>query len=395
MAQTIRQLAEAPIEQSPLCIVYPTVDTDFELKSSLIQLLPTFHGLQNKNPHEHLKEFHMDCLSMKPQGVTEDQIKLRAFPFSVVDSANEWFFPTSRVAELRREIVGIRQKEAESLYDYWERFKKLCASCPQHGITEQSLLQYFYEGLKPMEINMVDVASGRALVNMTPQQARDLISTMAANSQQFRANTEPSRRAHQPSNSTLEDKVDRLTNMMNSFITEKAKTARLCEICATPDHATDACPSLYDDTMAHLDAVRNFPGPPQRQYDPHANTYNPRWRDHPNLSYGVNPRNNQSYQSQFPQQPQGSGNFLETMVNKLATNVLNFQQQTLHFQKKMKDFQQKTEASIKELTTSIEKLTSQGKLSSQTKPNPRQNANAVMLQSGKVLEPIPDKNLGK
>ncbi|XP_016747262.1 uncharacterized protein [Gossypium hirsutum] len=131
---------------------------------------------------------------MKPQGVTEDQIKLHAFPFSLADFAKEWFFPASRAAELRREIVGIRQKEAESIYDYWERFKKLYASCPQHGITEQSLLQYFYEGLKPMEMNMVDAASGGTLVNMTLQQARDLISTMAANSQQFRANTEPLRR---------------------------------------------------------------------------------------------------------------------------------------------------------------------------------------------------------
>ncbi|XP_052489929.1 uncharacterized protein LOC128042574 [Gossypium raimondii] len=293
---------------------------------------------------------------MKPQGVTEDQIKLRAFPFSLADSAKEWlfylppgsittwadlsrlflnrFFPASRAAELRRKIVGIRQKEAESLYDYWERFKKLCASCPQHGITEQSLLQYFYEGLKPMEMNMVDAASGGALVNMTPQQARDLISTMTANSQQFRANTEPPRRVHQLSNSTLEDKVDRLTNMMNSLIAEKAKTARLCGICATPDHTTDACPSLYDDTTAHLDAVGNFLGPPQRQYDPYANTYNPGWRDHPNLSYGANLRNNQPYQNRFPQQPQGSGNFLETMVNKLAANVLDFQQQNLNFKRR-------------------------------------------------------------
>ena len=92
MAQMIRQLAEAPTEQPPLCIAYPTMDTDFELKSGLIQLLPTFRGLQNENPHKHLKEFHMVCLSMKPQGVTEDQIKLCAFPFSLADSAKEWLF---------------------------------------------------------------------------------------------------------------------------------------------------------------------------------------------------------------------------------------------------------------------------------------------------------------
>ncbi|XP_012458299.1 uncharacterized protein LOC105779094 [Gossypium raimondii] len=56
---------------------------------------------------------------------------------------------------------------------------------------------------------------------------------------------------------------------------------------------------------------------------------------------------------------------------------------------------QKTEASIRELTTLIEKLTSQGKLPSQTEPNPRQNENAVTLRSGKVLEPILDRNLGQ
>ncbi|KAA3481141.1 hypothetical protein EPI10_021533 [Gossypium australe] len=60
------------------------------------------------------------------------------------------------------------------------------------------------------------------------------------------------------------------------------------------------------------------------------------------------------------------------------------QQQTVNFQKK-------TEASIKEFTTLIEKINSQGKLLSQTEPNPRQNANAVTLRSGKELEP----NLGK
>ncbi|KAG8493404.1 hypothetical protein CXB51_010808 [Gossypium anomalum] len=303
---------------------------------------------------------------MKPQGVTEDQIKLRAFSFSLADLAKEWLFylppgsittwadlsrlflnrvfPASCAVELRREIVGIRQKDAETLYDYWERFKKLCASCPQYDITEQSLLQYFYEGLKLMEMNMVDAASGGALVNMTPQQARNLISTMAANSQQFRANPEPPRRVHQLSNSTLEDKVDRIANILNSLVVEKAKTARVCGICATPEHTTDACPSLNDDTMAHLDAV--------------------------------------------PQQLQDSGNSLETLVDKLAANVIDFQQETLNFQKE-------TKASIRELTTSIEKLSSQRKLPSQTELNLRQNANTVTLRSGKVLEPIPGKNLGR
>ena len=63
----------------------------------------------------------------------------------------------------------------ETLYEYWERFKKLCASCPHHQISEQLLIQYFYEGLLPMERSIIDAASGGALVNKPPEAAKQLI----------------------------------------------------------------------------------------------------------------------------------------------------------------------------------------------------------------------------
>ena len=73
----------------------------------------------------------------------------------------------------------------ETLYEYWERFKKLSASCPHHQISEQLLIQYFYEGLLPMERSIIDAANGGALVNKTPEASKQLIANMAANSQQF------------------------------------------------------------------------------------------------------------------------------------------------------------------------------------------------------------------
>ena len=88
----------------------------------------------------------------------------------------------AKASELRRCILGIQQKEYETLYDYWERFKKLCASCPQHGLSEQTLLQYLYEGMLLVDRKMVDAASGGALINMTTTATRTLISTMASNS---------------------------------------------------------------------------------------------------------------------------------------------------------------------------------------------------------------------
>ncbi|KAJ8765423.1 hypothetical protein K2173_013181 [Erythroxylum novogranatense] len=293
--RTLRELAIPPINQQPLCITYPNLEAPFELKSGLIHLLPTFRGLENEDPHKHLKEFHVVCSTMRPQGVTEEQIKLRAFPFSLADAAKDWlfylppgsinswtdmvhlfldkFFPASRAAGIRRDICGIKQKDSENLHEYWERFKRLCASCPQHGISDQALIQYFYEGLLPMERRMMDAASGGAIVNKTPQGARDLISTMAANSQQFGFRQEPSRRVNEVSVSSLEDKLNQLTSLA-------------CGICAYTGHPTDMCPTLQVDTTEQAAAVGNFPGPPQRKYDPYSNTYNPGWRDHPNLNYG-------------------------------------------------------------------------------------------------------------
>ncbi|KAL0293177.1 UNVERIFIED_CONTAM: Transposon Ty3-G Gag-Pol polyprotein [Sesamum radiatum] len=65
----------------------------------------------------------------------------------------------------------------------------------------------------------------------------------------------------------------------------------------------------------------------QRRYDPFSNTYNPGWRDHPNLRYG-----NQSQNFQKPPPPPqskpNSGTSLEDMMKALITNTQQFQQDT-------------------------------------------------------------------
>jgi len=72
----------------------------------------------------------------------------------------EKFFPASRIGSIRKEICGIKQMNGEAFCEYWKIFSKLCASCPQHQITKQLFIQYFYEGLLPMDHNMVYAASG-------------------------------------------------------------------------------------------------------------------------------------------------------------------------------------------------------------------------------------------
>ncbi|RDX68295.1 hypothetical protein CR513_52733, partial [Mucuna pruriens] len=62
----------------------------YELKSGLIHLLPKFHGLAREDPHKHLKEFHVVCSTMRPQGIPEDYIKMKAFPFSLDRATKDW-----------------------------------------------------------------------------------------------------------------------------------------------------------------------------------------------------------------------------------------------------------------------------------------------------------------
>ena len=346
--RTLKELAAPILNQQPLCIEYPELDAAFELKSGLIHLLPTFRGLAGEDPHKHLKEFNVVCSSMKPQGISEEQIKLRAFPFSLTDLAKDWlyylpsgsinswnemkrmflekYFPASRAANIRKEICSIRQNNAESLYEYWERFKKLCANCPHHQIPEQLLIQYFYEGLLLMDRSMIDAASGGALVDKTPDAARNLIANMAANSQQFGARMDhTSRKVNEVSISNLERQILDLTSMVRQMAVGNMEVTRVCGICSLSGHSTDLCPTLQNnENIQQANAMGNFLGQSQNRYDPYSNSYNPSWRDHPNLSYG-NQAGQGHYQPPFQAKQQAnqalnSGMSLEEIVKALANN---------------------------------------------------------------------------
>jgi hypothetical protein len=53
---------------------------------------------------------------------------------------------------------------------------------PYYQISNQLLLQYFYEELFPMDPSIIDITNGGVLVEKTHMEAKDLISKMAANS---------------------------------------------------------------------------------------------------------------------------------------------------------------------------------------------------------------------
>ncbi|KAK8991104.1 hypothetical protein V6N11_062128 [Hibiscus sabdariffa] len=291
------------------------------------------------------------------------------------------FFSVAKASEIRRSILGIKQKYEESLYEYWERYKRLCASCPQHGLSDQTLVQYFYEGLLPMEMKMIDAASDGALFNMTPTQAKELILKMAANSQQFGALSEPNRRVHEVNNVSLENKIEQLTNVVSSLIAKKSRPFRACGICTMTDHPTDSCLSLQDESV---NTLGNFPGPPQRPYNPYSNSYNPGWHDHPNLSSAPKP----TYQPRPPQPQSSNKSSVETLLER-------FMQSQEKNQNRTDSRIQEIEKQMNQLTKTLGRLESQGKLPSQTEPNPKENVSAITLRSGTIVEPSVQKQKEK
>ena len=80
---TLHELAAPNLEIQPLFITYSVSDRPLKLNSGFLNSLPKFHGLPGDDPYRHINEFIITCLTMQPEGITHDQIRLRAFPFSL------------------------------------------------------------------------------------------------------------------------------------------------------------------------------------------------------------------------------------------------------------------------------------------------------------------------
>ncbi|XP_021734953.1 uncharacterized protein LOC110701647 [Chenopodium quinoa] len=175
-----------------------------------------------------------------------------------------------------------------------------------------------------------------------------------------------------------------------------------CGLCTSMGHPTDTCPQLQEEQNEQANAL-GFQGQgPQRRYDPFSNTYNPGWRDHPNLRYG-NSQGNQHQHAQGQQQfqqyrapfltPQGqssnSGNMsTEEMIRSLTSNVSTMQQNMMQFQQETRSSIQNLENQVSQISSAVSRLEAKdtGKLPSQTELNPKQQVNAITLRSGKKLQ---------
>ena len=68
------------------------------------------------------------------------------------------FFPPALTLERRGKIIVFKQKEDESLYNAWERYKRPLKRFPMHGIDLTTQMDIFYHFMNYTLKGIIDAA---------------------------------------------------------------------------------------------------------------------------------------------------------------------------------------------------------------------------------------------
>jgi len=117
----------------------PIIASSFEIDPEYIEFVQKqpFSAESEENPYTHLRDFYRVCDLLRIEGMSDETLKWKLFPFSLIGKARHWYklkvgsvhgdwkelhnsfllkyFPIFKVAELQREIISFRQLEEESL----------------------------------------------------------------------------------------------------------------------------------------------------------------------------------------------------------------------------------------------------------------------------------------
>ena len=185
------------------------------------------------------------------------------------------------------------------------------SACPHHGFDTWMFVNHFYGGMSPAMKQLLETMCGGDFLSKHPDEAMDFLNYVAETSKGW---DEPNPRevekmrhsAHQRGGifalsedmemkakiSTLARKVEELEGKRLhevQAVIENPAQANPCINCQSTSHPEEHCPiapSVRDLMSKHANAVGQYKPQPNAQY---GNTYNPNWRNHPNLSWKPDP----------------------------------------------------------------------------------------------------------
>ena len=183
--------------------------------------------------------------TVKLNGVNPDVIKLQLFPFLLRDTTTSWleslhygsvsnkkelveafmkrFFAPALTSERRREIITFKQGEEESLYNAWERYKKLLKRCPMHGIDQITQMDILYHAMNYSLKGIIDTTCCRAFKRKSAEEADRLIEDLVKRNYRDPSETSGSNNRLRGGGiielnktSSIEAKLDALMNKMSN-----------------------------------------------------------------------------------------------------------------------------------------------------------------------------------
>ena len=183
----------------PSCIVPPT--EEMIVRPYLVPLLPTFHGMESKNPYSHIREFEEVYNTFKEETTTVDLMRLKLFPFTLKDKKKIWlnslrprsiwnwtemqaeflkkFFSNHRTNGMKRQLSTFLANENEKFYPCWERYMEVLDACPYHGFDTWLLVSYFYDGISPTIKELLETMCGGDFLSKNLEEALDFMSYVA------------------------------------------------------------------------------------------------------------------------------------------------------------------------------------------------------------------------
>ena len=327
------------------------------------------------------------------------------------------------------------------------------SACPHHGFDTGMLVNHFYGGMSPAMKQLLETICGGDFLSKHPDEAMDFLNYVAETSKGW---DEPNPRevekmrpsSHQRGGffalsedmemkakiSTLARKVEELEGKRLHevhAVTENPAQANPCINCQSTSHLEEHCPiapSLRDLMSEHANVVGQYKPQPNA---PYGNTYNPNWRNHPNIFWKPNPLTyvppgaKQQFGSSSQPQPSPSsspveqvilnlrkvvGHFVEEQkgINVQLAQIIDTVERTLN--KRIDWLESSLNKKIDNLQYSITKITNllevqeKGRFPYQTLPNPKgvhkigssnnsrmDEVKAIItLRSGKEIEqPVP------
>ena len=203
------------------------------------------------------------------------------------------FFPPVLIAERKGEIIIFKQGEEESLYNAWERFKRLLKRCPMHGIDLPTQMDIFYHAMNYTSKGITDASCCGAFKRRSAKEARQVIEDLAKCN--YKAPSEASGSNNRLKVSGL-IRLDRmaaieakLEAVMNKLGSNERRMHTTHEVGAVEERIRRSAEGLVDEEPYHVEETEYMNEQRSYHLKPNPNLpthYTPALRNHENFSYG-------------------------------------------------------------------------------------------------------------